>query len=48
MAKFNKSMLKWIIPAMILLLIGGGTAVWFFRPQWIPFLQEKQVAAAKN
>ena len=24
MAKFNKSMLKWIIPAVILLLIGGG------------------------
>ena len=48
MAKFNKSMLKWIIPVVILLLAGGGTAVWFFRPQWIPFLQEKQVASTKK
>lgn len=48
MAKFNKSMLKWIIPTVILLLAGGGTAVWLIRPPWIPFIQKKQVAAAKK
>ena len=48
MVKIKKSMLKWIVPAVILLLLGGGASVWFFYPQWIPFLKKDKSATAKK